>query len=220
MIYKSRAAGSHRDSTKLYGYRGASPLNCKHPLSRGVAVNRKTSRVLFAFGTATAVVVTCIVLYSLIADLSLLQTSIFLVGSLIVIWAGLFSFFEVRRIAAGRFTSIYLDGSESQMDPDAPRVVNVEPPTDEATPHHENHLGSEGLDQGQLTSQIPDTFPFAVTPMRLRATKNAEEETMPNSTKHYFQELGSGFLNLSMKILKSNRVKPTPHRETRTLQST
>ncbi len=157
-------------------------------------MNRKTSRVLFAFGTATAVVVTCIVLYSLIADLSLLQTSIFLVGSLIVIWAGLFSFFEVRRIAAGRFTSIYLDGSESQMDPDAPRVVNVEPPTDEATPHHENHLGSEGLDQGQLTSQIPDTFPFAVTPMRLRATKNAEGRTMPNSTKHYFQELGKRIL--------------------------
>ena len=128
------------------------------------------------------------------ASLSPFQTSLFLVGTLIVVWAGLFSFFEVRRIAAGRFTSIYVDGSDSRIDPDAPRVVTVEPPTDEATPHHENHLGSEGLDQGQLTSQIPDTFPFAVTPMRLRATKKLREEPFPNSTKHYFQGLGKRIL--------------------------
>jgi hypothetical protein len=60
-----------------------------------------------------------------------------------------FSFFEVRRIAAGRSTSIFWDGSDDRIDPDAPRVVIVEPPTGEATPHHEDHLGSEGLDQGQ-----------------------------------------------------------------------
>src|SRR5277367_2346963 len=102
----------------------------------GIAVSRKKSRVLFVFGTATAVAITCIVLYSLMASLSLFQTSLFLVGTLIVIWAGLFSFYEVRRIAAGRFTSIYLDGSDNQIDPDASCVVIVEPPTDEATPHH------------------------------------------------------------------------------------
>jgi hypothetical protein len=121
-------------------------------------VNRKKSRVLFAFGTAIAIAVSCIVLYSLIAGLSLFQTSLFLVGSLIVVCAGLFSFFEVRRIAAGRSTSICLDGSEEQIDPDGPRVLIVEPPTGEATPHHEDHIGSQGLDQGQLTSRIPDTF--------------------------------------------------------------
>ena len=134
-------------------------------------MNRTKSRVLFGFGTATAVAVTCIVLYSLIADLSLLQTSLWLVGSLIVVWAGLFSFFEVRRIAAGRSESIFWDGSDG-IDPDAPRVVIVEPPTGEATPHHEDHLGSEGLDQGQLTSRIPDTFPIAVTPTRARAEQS------------------------------------------------
>jgi hypothetical protein len=138
-------------------------------------VNRKKSRVLFAFGAATAVAVTCIVLYSLIAGLSFLQASLFLAGSLIVVWAGLFSFFEVRRIAAGRSTSICWDGSADRMDPDAPRVVIVEPPTGEATPHHEDHLGSEGLDQGQLTSRIPDTFPIAVTPMRARGPNKAAE---------------------------------------------
>jgi hypothetical protein len=140
-------------------------------------VNRKKSRLLFGFGTATAVAVTCIVLYSLIAGLSPLQTSIWLVGSLIVVWAGLFSFFEVRRIAAGRSTSIFWDGSDDRIDPDAPRVVIVEPPTGEATPHHEDHLGSEGLDQGQLTSRIPDTFPIAVTPTSARGPNKAEGRT-------------------------------------------
>ena len=53
-------------------------------------MNRKKSRVLFWFGTTTAVAVTCIVLYSLIADLSPLQTSLWLTGSLIVVWTGLF----------------------------------------------------------------------------------------------------------------------------------
>jgi len=43
----------------------------------GIAVNRKKSRVVFGFGTATAVAVTCIVLYSLTADLSLFQASLF-----------------------------------------------------------------------------------------------------------------------------------------------
>ena len=140
-------------------------------------MNRKKSRVLFVLGAATAVAVTCIGLYSLIAGLSLFQASLFLVGSLIVVWAGLFSFFEVRRIAAGRSTSIYLDGPHDRIDPDAPRVVVVEPPTGEATPHHEDHLGSEGLDQGQLTSRIPDTFPIAVRPSRARRPNKADGRT-------------------------------------------
>ncbi len=157
-------------------------------------MNRKKSRVLFAFGSATAVAVTCLVLYSLTAGLSLLQASLFLVGSLIVVWAGLFSFFEVRRIASGRSTSICLDGSDDGIDPDTPCVVMVEPPTGEATPHHEDHLGSEGLDQGQLTSRIPDTFPIAVTPTRAREPNQADGRTDASFHKHYFQELGKGIL--------------------------
>ena len=130
--------------------------------------------MIFGFGTATTVVVTCIVLYSLVAGLSLPQTSLWLVGSLIVVWAGLFSLFEVHRIAAGQSRSIFSDGSDDRIDPDAPRVVIVGPPTGEATPHHEDHLGSEGLDQGQLTSRIPDTFPIAVTPTKERGPKKAD----------------------------------------------
>jgi hypothetical protein len=140
-------------------------------------VNRKKSRVLFGFGIATAVAVTCILLYSLIAGLSLLQTTFWMFGSLIVIWTSLFSFFEIRRIAAGRSTSIFWDDSDNRIDPDAPRVVTVEPPTGEATPHHEHHLGSEGLDQGQLTSLLPDTFPIVATPARARRLSKSEERT-------------------------------------------
>jgi hypothetical protein len=134
-------------------------------------VNRKKSRVLFAFGTATAVTATCLILYSLTAGLSIFQASLYLIGSLIVVWAGLFSFFEVRRIAAGRSRSICLDDLDNQIDPDGPRVVIVEPPTGEATPHHEHHAGSEGLDQGQLTARIPDTFPIPVASGKPREPK-------------------------------------------------
>ncbi len=99
---------------------------------------------------------------------------VFLIGSLIVVWAALFSFFEVRRIAADRSPSSCLGDSDHGIDPDAPRVVIVEPPTGEAIPHHEDHLGSRGLDQGQLTSRIPDTFPTAVTPTGARGRNKAK----------------------------------------------
>jgi hypothetical protein len=115
-------------------------------------VTRKTSRVAFTFVVASAVVITCITLYSLIAGFSRFETLFLLIGCLIVIWAMIFSFFEVRRIAA-RSKSI---SEREEADPDAPCVVIVEPPTGEATPHHESHVGSEGFDQGQLTSRLPD----------------------------------------------------------------
>jgi purine-cytosine permease-like protein len=122
-------------------------------------MNRKTSRVAFTFVTATAIVTTCIILYSLTASLSAFQTFLLLMGCLIVLWAAIFSFFEIRRISA-RSVSIGGERSENEVDPDAPRTLIVEPPTGEATPHHENYLGSEGLDQGQLTSRLPDSLPI------------------------------------------------------------
>jgi hypothetical protein len=45
------------------------------------------------------------------------------------------------------------------VDPDGPRRVVVEPPTGHPYPHHELLPGSQGLDQGQLTSRCPDTTP-------------------------------------------------------------
>jgi hypothetical protein len=90
------------------------------------------------------------------ARLPLSETLVLLLGVLVVVWAIVFTFLEVGRIAA-RAKSIA--GPDDLVDPDAPRIVIVEGPTGEATPHHEAHSGSPGLDQGQLTSNLPDHTP-------------------------------------------------------------
>jgi len=121
-------------------------------------VNRKSSRVVFIFGVLGALVVTGVSLYSLAADLDRMQTTILMLGCLVVTFAIIFSFLEVRRIA---HRSKSIGGEISGVDPDAPRRVIVEPPTGEATPHHEFHPGIGGLDQGQLTSRLSGTPRFA-----------------------------------------------------------
>jgi hypothetical protein len=115
---------------------------------------RKASQIAFTYVVVTAMVITAIVLYSLAADWSWVQGLWLTLGVLAVVWAAVFSFLEIRRIAA-RWKSIA--GPEDFVDPDAPRQVIVEPPTGEATPHHEFHAGSEGQDQGQLTSRLSGT---------------------------------------------------------------
>ncbi len=115
---------------------------------------RKASRVAFTYVVVSAVVITAILLYSLVAELTWPQRVWLTLGVLVVVWGIVFSILEVRRIAA-REKSIV--GPPHMVDPDAPRKVMVEPPTGEATPHHELHAGSEGLDQGQLTSRLTGT---------------------------------------------------------------
>ena len=115
---------------------------------------RTASRVAFTYVVVSAVVVTAILLYSLVAALTWPQRVWLTVGVLIVVWGIVFSIHEVRRIAA-RSESIL--GPADVVDPDAPRKVIVGPPTAEATPHHEMHPGSAGLDQGQLTSRLSGT---------------------------------------------------------------
>jgi len=115
---------------------------------------RRASRVTFIYGVVTALVVTAIVLYSLVADWSWFQSLLLTIGTLVVAWAIVFSFMEVHRIAT---RSKSITGPDDIVDPDAPRKVTVGPPTNEATPHHEFHPGSQGLDQGQLTSRLSGT---------------------------------------------------------------
>jgi len=115
---------------------------------------RKASQVAFTYVVVSAVVITAIVLYSLMAGWAWMQSLWLTVGVLVVVWGILFSILEVRRIAS-RSKSIM--GPADVVDPDAPRNVMVEPPTSEATPHHEVHPGSAGLDQGQLTSRMGGT---------------------------------------------------------------
>jgi hypothetical protein len=114
-------------------------------------VRRKSSRVAFAFAVASAIVITIVILYTLVAGFTAFQASVLLGGCLIVMWAIMFSFFEIHRIARHSNSIIRED---SDVDPDAPRKVIVQPPTEEATPHHEFRPESPGLDQGQLMSNV------------------------------------------------------------------
>lgn len=119
---------------------------------------RERSRVIFVSGALTALTVTCIVLYSLVADVGLSQTLLLLFGCLLVLGAMLFTFFEIQRLV--RFSNRGSGPSVEDRDPDAARIVVIDPPTGEPYPHHEHHTGSPGLDQGQLTSQLPDSPPW------------------------------------------------------------
>ena len=115
-------------------------------------MTRKASRVAFAFAVVTASVITCIALYSLVAGLTRFEAISLLIGSLVVIWAVIFTFFEVGRIASRKKS---ISGHE-EIDPDAPCNVVIQPPTGHPYPHHEEIAGSSGFDQGQLTSRLPD----------------------------------------------------------------
>jgi len=119
--------------------------------------NRKRSRIAFIYVVATAIVATCIILYSLMAELSRWQSLVLLMGVLVVVWAIIFSFLEVGRLAS---RSPKISGPDEIVDPDAPRRVVVEPSTGDPSPHHENHPASPGQDQGQFTSQLRGDTPF------------------------------------------------------------
>ncbi len=93
---------------------------------------RKASRVAFLYAVITAVVATCIILFSMMAELSRWQSLVLLLGVLIVVWAIVFSFLEVGRIASG---SKSIRGPDEAVDPDAPRRLIVEPPTGHPYPH-------------------------------------------------------------------------------------
>ena len=123
---------------------------------------RKTSRMIFTYGVITALALTGIILFVLIAGWSFRQAIWLTVGVLVVVWTIIFSFMETHRIAAH---SKSITGPKDLVDPDAPRELIVEPPTGEPEEHHEFHKGSPGLDQGQLTSRLPDQLPL---PRKLR----------------------------------------------------
>lgn len=118
---------------------------------------RRRSRIAFIYVVATAVVATCSILYSLTAELSRWQSLVLLVGLLVVIWAIIFSFLEVGRLAS---RSPKISGADETVDPDAHRRVIVEASTGDPYPHHENQPASPGMDQGQFTSQLRGETPL------------------------------------------------------------
>jgi hypothetical protein len=128
---------------------------------------RKTIHVAFTYVVVTAVVVTCLGLYSLLAALTRWQSLVLLSGSLVVVWTIVFTILEMRRLAAVSGNSGQAaDDEEEGLD--FPRTVIVQPPTGEPYPHHEHHSESPGLDQGQLTSQLSDSTPLISEFIRLR----------------------------------------------------
>ncbi len=108
---------------------------------------------------AAAVTVTVVIAYSLIASLAWWQSLLLLIGCLFGIWTIVFSFLEVYRAARNAKNSAS-EAFNEDTDPYASRTVAVGPPTGEPYPHHEDFVESAGLDQGQLTSQLPGSTPF------------------------------------------------------------
>ena len=113
----------------------------------------------FLYVVMSAAAITCATAYSLIAGLGLLQASLLLIGCLLVACAFVFSFMEIRRAVRADKKSVD-ESFAREPDPYASRTVDVAPPTQDAYPHHEDYVESQGLDQGQLTARISGSTPF------------------------------------------------------------
>jgi hypothetical protein len=116
---------------------------------------RKAVRITFVFVVVTAVIVTSIVSYGLMAALTSWESLVLLMGTLILVWAIVFTILEMYRLARLPKNGSGQAVIEDEDDLDFPRTVVVQPPTGEPCPHHEYYPESPGLDQGQLTSQLP-----------------------------------------------------------------
>ena len=123
-------------------------------------MRRKLSRVLFPYLIVFAVVVTLIAGFGMVVGLNGWETLLWSVGVCLVIGAGIFTYCEVRRLAGISKSNAELAREEDEVDRIAQHTVIVEPPTGEPYPHHEDHLQSEGFDQGQLTSRMPSPTPL------------------------------------------------------------
>jgi hypothetical protein len=121
----------------------------------------------FLYVAISALVLGCAMTFSGIVGLTWSQTALLLVGLLIGAWGTLFSLLEVRRLARTAMNSAD-EALEEGANPYTPRTIVVEPPTGEPYPHHEDYAESQGFDQGQLTSRLPDATPFIGSFLRRR----------------------------------------------------
>jgi len=115
-------------------------------------------RFAFLYVVIAAAAVASVMIYSGIARLHLWQTSLMLVGTVVVGWAALFSILEVRRLSQS--DKDRADEAIASVNPYTSQSVVVEPPTADPYPHHEDYAQSAGFDQGQLTSRLPDATPL------------------------------------------------------------
>lgn len=118
-------------------------------------MRNKQIRDLFPYIVALILTITFVTLLSLAAGLSASEAALVVVGSAVLVWAGVFTLIQFIRFSK-RPGSRHLEKPER----DVRRVLMVLPPTGEPQPHHEHHPESPGLDQGQLTCHWPSSTPL------------------------------------------------------------
>jgi hypothetical protein len=122
-------------------------------------MERKLGRVLFPYLIVFVSLVSLIAGFGMMADAPGWQIWIWAVAGCLVVGAGMFSFFEVRRLAG-----ISRPHENARTEAEADRFSRlralVEPSTGEPCVHHEDQEGSPGIDQGQLTSRIDTPTPL------------------------------------------------------------
>jgi len=126
----------------------------------------------FLYVVISIVAVACATTYSWIAHLAWWLGLPLAVLCVIAGWAVVFSFLEVRRLAQSP-TARAEEAGKFEPNIYAPRALAVRPETGDATVHHEFYAESQGFDQGQLTSQLPDTTPFIDRFLSRRSKKPA-----------------------------------------------
>lgn len=110
----------------------------------------------FLYVAISAVALTCAIAYSLFAGLTFLHGSLLVGGCLLVGWAFVYNFMEVRRATLANKGA---QAAPVEPDPYGPHTVVTAPPTGDSYPHHEDYTESQGFDQSQLTARIPDQTP-------------------------------------------------------------
>ena len=122
-------------------------------------MERKLGRVLFPYLIVFVSLVSLIAGFGMMASAPGWQIWIWAIGGCLVVGAGMFSFFEVRRLA-GISNAPDIARAEAEADRFSRLRAVVEPSTGEPCPHHEDHVGSPGIDQGQLTSRMDTPTPL------------------------------------------------------------
>ncbi|HYL74527.1 MAG TPA: hypothetical protein VEU96_10000 [Bryobacteraceae bacterium] len=143
-----------------------------HRETRFVGFAPGQEKFAFLYVVVSALVIPCAMTFSAIAGLAWWQTALLLIGLLVGAWGTLFSLLEVSRIGRTAMGSAG-EAPGEDANPYFPRTVVVEPPTNDPYPHHEYYAESQGFDQGQLTSRLPDATPIIESFLRRRREKKA-----------------------------------------------
>lgn len=120
----------------------------------------RIGRTWFPYVVVTAIAASAIATIAAMTGLHVWEAVIWTTGACLFLGMLIFTFVEVRRLAGISKSNAQRELEENEADRDACHIVIVGDPTGEPYPHHEDHEGSAGLDQGQLTSRLPDWTPL------------------------------------------------------------